>query len=110
MSIGNFMSLPNIIFYGLCNVLDVETVARYPYIIDCKYLSHSVCCEQYALKHFKIVLLNCSHVALHCGLYPDVVLLRILNNLLNLDTTLDKKFRASITYQLFCSSMSTKLS
>src|SRR3989441_10336897 len=92
MSMGNIIYLPNNILYGLCNVLNVDTVARYPYIIDWRYLSHSFCFVQYALKHFKIVLLNCSHVALHCGLYPEVVLLRILNNLLNLDTTFDKKF------------------
>src|SRR6267154_809368 len=60
-------------------------------MIDCKYLSHSVCFVQYALKHFKSVPMNCSNVALHCGLYPDVVLLRILNNLLSLATTFDKK-------------------
>src|SRR3989442_8509759 len=92
MSMGNIISLPNNILYGLCNVLDVDTVARYPYIIDWRYLSHSFCFVQYALKHLRIVLLNCSQVALHCGLYPDVVLLRMLNNLLNLATTFDKKF------------------
>src|SRR5437867_2308538 len=61
-------------------------------MIDDRYLSQSVCFVQYALKHFSIVLLNCSHVALHCGLYPDVILLLMLNNLLNLVTILDKKF------------------